>query len=115
MDEDSCDEQSKLLRNRTRGECRSRSNSVDVEGRSCETIVFDCRMVKTSTQVDELAATWGGRGSVGPDSRRLRRAQSWSGIPPDDVSSEIRILRERLVVFFRMRYLFLLDHNQDLF
>ncbi|XP_063834249.1 MFS-type transporter SLC18B1-like [Ostrinia nubilalis] len=96
MDKDDCDEYSKLLRNRTRGDsCRSRSNSVE-GGRSFETIVFDCRMVKTSTQVDDLAATWGGRGSI-PDSRRLRRAQSWSGIPPDDVSSEIRILRERLV------------------
>ncbi|XP_053601631.1 MFS-type transporter SLC18B1-like [Plodia interpunctella] len=59
-------------------------------------IVFDSRMMKTSTQAEDLAATWGGRRSI-PDSGRLRRVHSWSGGPPDDGSSEIRILRERLV------------------
>ncbi|XP_050673368.1 MFS-type transporter SLC18B1-like [Leptidea sinapis] len=63
---------------------------------SSETIVFDSKLIKTSTQVDDFAATWGGRSSL-PDSGRLRRAQSWSAGPPDDVTSEIRILRERLV------------------
>lgn len=58
------------------------------------TIVFGSKMVKCSTMADELAATWGGRRSQA-DSGRLRRTQSWSGDPPDDVSSEIRILRER--------------------
>ncbi|XP_060810383.1 MFS-type transporter SLC18B1-like [Amyelois transitella] len=53
-------------------------------------------MMKTSTQADDLAATWGGRRSL-PDSGRLRRVHSWSGGPPDDGGSEIRILRERLV------------------
>ncbi|VVC87951.1 unnamed protein product [Leptidea sinapis] len=61
---------------------------------SSETIVFDSKLIKTSTQVDDFAATWGGRSSL-PDSGRLRRAQSWSAGPPDDVTSEIRILRER--------------------
>ncbi|XP_059049174.1 MFS-type transporter SLC18B1-like [Achroia grisella] len=59
-------------------------------------IVFDSRMMKTSTKAGDLAATWGGRRSLA-DSGGLRRAQSWSGGAPDDVSSEIRILRERLV------------------
>ncbi|CAH0406057.1 unnamed protein product [Chilo suppressalis] len=95
MDNEDCDENTKLLRNRTKRDSivRSRSNSVEI--RSFET-VFDSRMVKSSTQIGELAATWGGRASL-PDSRRLRRVHSWSGLPPDDASSEIRILRERLV------------------
>ncbi|XP_052737167.1 MFS-type transporter SLC18B1-like [Bicyclus anynana] len=66
---------------------------------SCDTIVFDSHLMKTSTQTEELAATWGGRGSL-PESGtsgRLRRTRSWSGGPPDDVASEVRILRERLV------------------
>ncbi|XP_041974189.1 MFS-type transporter SLC18B1-like [Aricia agestis] len=61
---------------------------------STESIVFDSKMMKTSTQ--EFAATWGGRSSL-PDSGRLRRAHSWSGIQPEDSPSEVRILRERLV------------------
>lgn len=94
MDMDECDESSKLLRNRTRSEFNGRSRLNSEGGNSCETIVFDARMAKTSTQIEDLAATWGGRGSQA-DFRRLRRAHSWSGIPPDDASSEIRILRER--------------------
>lgn len=62
---------------------------------SYDTVVFDTKMIKTSTQ-EEFAATWGGRrGFVDSGNGRLRRVQSWSGLPPDDVSSEIRILRER--------------------
>ncbi|KAJ2943804.1 hypothetical protein O0L34_g8124 [Tuta absoluta] len=65
---------------------------------SLDTIVFDSKIVKTSTQDGDLAATWCGRRSP-PDSLhgRLRRTHSWSGGHPDDVNSEIRILRERLV------------------
>ncbi|CAK1548418.1 unnamed protein product [Leptosia nina] len=63
---------------------------------SNETIMFDGKLMKTSTQADDLAATWGGRCSL-PDSGRLRRTHSWSGEPPDDGTSKIRILRERLV------------------
>ncbi|CAG9575981.1 unnamed protein product [Danaus chrysippus] len=70
--------------------------NVDTMASSSETIVFDGKMMKTSTHTEELAATWGGRYSR-PDSGRLRRAHSWSGGPPEDVPSEIRILRERLV------------------
>ncbi|KAG6452681.1 hypothetical protein O3G_MSEX007737 [Manduca sexta] len=76
--------------NRTSGE-----NSAEVRG-SLDTIEFDGKMAKSSTQAGDLAETWGGRRSL-PDSGRLRRVQSWSGGPPDDMSSEIRILRERLV------------------
>lgn len=65
---------------------------------SNETIVFDGKLMKTSTQAEELAATWGGRCIV-PDSGRLRRVHSWSGEPPDDAGSKIRILRERLVIY----------------
>ncbi|KAJ8733922.1 hypothetical protein PYW07_014473 [Mythimna separata] len=54
------------------------------------------KLMKTSTHTEELAATWGGRRSL-PDQGRLRRVHSWSGGPPDDISSEIIILRERLV------------------
>lgn len=62
---------------------------------SYDTIVFDTKMIKSSTQ-EEFAATWGGRRSfLDSGNGRLRRVQSWSGLPPDDVSSEIRILRER--------------------
>lgn len=61
---------------------------------SSETIVFDTKLMKTSTLTEELAATWCGRGSL-LDSGRLRRAHSWSGGPPGEVPSEIRILRER--------------------
>lgn len=68
-----------------------------VRASSSDTIVFDSKLMKTSTHAEELAATWGGRGSL-PDSGtsgRLRRARSWSGGPPEDGNSEIRILRER--------------------
>lgn len=96
MDKDS--DKSLLQRDTNPDEVRTRSGSSDSDDDvpSFETIVFDSKMVKTSTQIDELAATWGGRRSP-PDSGngRLRRARSWSGGPPDDVSSEIRILRER--------------------
>lgn len=62
---------------------------------SYDTIVYDTKMMKSSTQED-FAATWGGRrGLLDSGNGRMRRAQSWSGLPPDDVSSEIRILRER--------------------
>lgn len=62
---------------------------------SYDTIVFNTKIMKTSTQ-EEFAATWGGRrGLLDSGNGRLRRVQSWSGLPPDDVSSEIRILRER--------------------
>lgn len=65
---------------------------------SLESIVFDSKMMKTSTQTDDLAATWGGPRSLGDSgSGRLRRVHSWSGGPPDNGSSEIRILRERYV------------------
>ncbi|CAF4780229.1 unnamed protein product [Pieris macdunnoughi] len=63
---------------------------------SNDSIVFDEKLMKTSTHAEELAATWGGRCSL-PDSSRLRRVHSWSGKPPDDSASKIRILRERLV------------------
>lgn len=63
---------------------------------SIETIVFDSKLMKTSTHAEDLAATWGGRCSL-PDSGRLRRAHSWSGGLPEDGTSEIRILRERYV------------------
>lgn len=59
------------------------------------TIVFDTKMMKTSTIVG-LTATWGGRRPQ-LDAGLLRRARSWSGGIQDDVSSEIRILRERFV------------------
>lgn len=105
MDRDETDE-ARLLDThpdevRTSGGESSDSNSVTGTcGRasSFDTIVFDNKMMKTSTQAEDLAATWGGRRSL-PDSGngRLRRVHSWSGGPPDDVSSEIRILRERLV------------------
>lgn len=80
-------ENTRLLEERT----GSDSNRVP----SYDTIVFDTKMIKTSTQ-EEFAATWGGRrGLLDSGNGRLRRVQSWSGLPPDDVSSEIRILRER--------------------
>ncbi|XP_022122887.2 MFS-type transporter SLC18B1 [Pieris rapae] len=63
---------------------------------SNDSIVFDEKLMKTSTQAEDLAATWGGRCSL-PDTSRLRRVHSWSGEPPDDSASKIRILRERLV------------------
>ncbi|XP_026484809.1 MFS-type transporter SLC18B1-like [Vanessa tameamea] len=80
------------IRNKTVGNCNK------VMASSSETIVFDSKMMKTSTHTEELAATWGGRCSL-PDSGRLRRTHSWSGGPPHDDGqpSEIRILRERLV------------------
>lgn len=62
---------------------------------SGETVTFDSKMVKTSTVVG-LTTTWGGRRSQ-PELGRMRRARSWSGGIQDDVSSEIRILRERLL------------------
>jgi hypothetical protein len=94
MDKDDSDENTKLLRNRTRRESCARSRSNSVEGARSFEVLFENRMVKTSTQVDDLAATWGGRGSI-PDSRGLRRVQSWSGDPAGDANSEVRILRER--------------------
>ncbi|XP_049888020.1 MFS-type transporter SLC18B1-like [Pectinophora gossypiella] len=92
MDKDS--ERQKLLEERT----SESSDGHSVKDSSFDTIVFDGRIVKTSTVARDLAATWCGRRSP-PDSGhgRLRRTHSWSGGHPDDVSSEIRILRERLV------------------
>lgn len=84
MDSDDVDENTGLLHS---GRTRRNSDSL-------ETIVFDSKMMKTSTHSGDLAATWGGRRSQ-PDSGRLRRTRSWSAGPNDDVSSEIRILRER--------------------
>lgn len=92
MDSDDVDENTRLLYTRTR--VRDDRHSSSEERDSLETIVFDNKMMKTSTQSGDLAATWGGRRSL-PDSRRLRRTRSWSAGPPDDLSSEIRILRER--------------------
>ncbi|KAM3966487.1 uncharacterized protein ACR2FA_012028 [Aphomia sociella] len=92
------DEKSPLLGDGTEWTCMISDNSDDSNSGNKESmdLVFDSRMVKTSTQAEGLAATWGGRRSL-MDSGGLRRAHSWSGGPPDDVSSEIRILRERLV------------------
>lgn len=75
---------------------RTKSESSDSDSRqgSLDTLVFDSRINKTSTHAGDLAETWGG-GRSPPNSGRLRRTQSWSGDPNDDVSSEIRILRER--------------------
>ncbi|XP_039745172.1 MFS-type transporter SLC18B1-like [Pararge aegeria] len=100
MDRDSedTDENARLL-NSSDERNRSYGNSREAIVSSSETIVFDSNMMKTSTHTEELAATWGGRVSL-PDSGtsgRLRRARSWSGDPPDDTASEVRILRERLV------------------
>lgn len=82
------DENTRLLLNERTGSVSNRVPSYD-------TIVFDTKMMKTSTQ-EEFAATWGGRrGLLDSGNGRLRRVHSWSGLPPDDVSSEIRILRER--------------------
>ncbi|CAK1599987.1 unnamed protein product [Parnassius mnemosyne] len=103
----SCDDNDKslkLLPESNPGEVRTsvddnNSNSAgDAMTSSIETIVFDSKLMKTSTHAEELAATWGGRCSL-PDSGRLRRARahSWSGGSPEDGTSEIRILRERLV------------------
>lgn len=89
------DENTRLLDDDHSGMFKVGSSSESGSNVSSEdTIVFDTKMMKTSTLAEDLAATWGGRRSA-PDSGRLRRAQSWSGGPPDDVSSEIRILRER--------------------
>lgn len=86
MDGSDVNENTRLIRSdRTQSEVRDSLHSLE--------IVFDSKMMKTSTQTGDLAATWGGRRSL-PDSGR-RRTRSWSGGPPDDVSSEIRILRER--------------------
>ncbi|KAG7304378.1 hypothetical protein JYU34_011318 [Plutella xylostella] len=91
------DENTRLLDDDDSGMFKVGSSSESGSNVSSEdTIVFDTKMMKTSTLAEDLAATWGGRRSA-PDSGRLRRAQSWSGGPPDDVSSEIRILRERLL------------------
>lgn len=73
------------------------SSTSDLERTSSDGIVFDPNLMKTSTAAGDLASTWGGRLSY-PESSTLgrrRRARSWSGGHPDDVSSEIRILRER--------------------
>ncbi|CAH2068835.1 unnamed protein product, partial [Iphiclides podalirius] len=93
-----CDESSKLQPGSNPAVSRTSvdSNYGNSAMTSCETIVFDSKLVKTSTHAEELAATWGGRCSL-PDSGRMRRAHSWSGGPPEDGTSEIRILRERLV------------------
>lgn len=75
---------------RTHSKCLSYgTDKLSSEG----TVCFDVNLIKTSTTGD-FTATWGGRRSQ-PESGRLRRTRSWSGGPPDDVSSEIRILRER--------------------
>ncbi|XP_073945786.1 MFS-type transporter SLC18B1-like isoform X1 [Choristoneura fumiferana] len=59
----------------------------------------------TGSDPDEMKACWdavamagacGGRRPSSPSTGR-RRAHSWSAVPPDNGSSEIRILRERLV------------------
>lgn len=77
-----------------------RTGSVSNRVPSYDTIVFDTKMVKTSTQ-EKFAATWDGkRDFLDSGNGRRRRVQSWSGLPPDDVSSEIRILRERQVLGF---------------
>ncbi|KOB73752.1 putative synaptic vesicular amine transporter [Operophtera brumata] len=89
MDSDDVYENTRLLCART-SDRRDSSEERD----SIETIVFDSKMMKTSTQSGDLAATWGGRRSL-PDSGKLRRTRSWSAGLPDDASSEIRILRER--------------------
>lgn len=98
MDRDSedTDEGAHLLRNpdEIRSGNRGMPGNSEAMASSSETIVFDTKLMKTSTLTEELAATWGGRCSL-PDSGRLRRAHSWSAGPPHDVPSEIRILRER--------------------
>ncbi|CAH2099739.1 unnamed protein product [Euphydryas editha] len=94
-DGEDTDESAHLLRSSDVICTKSEGNLNEAMASSSETIVFDSKMIKTST-TDELAATWGGRCSL-PDSGRLRRIHSWSGGPPHDVPSEIRILRERLV------------------
>ncbi|XP_026726219.1 MFS-type transporter SLC18B1-like [Trichoplusia ni] len=96
---DDADESTQLLSDSDRERTNSESelnSAAGCEAGSRETIVFNSKMMKTSTQTEDLAATWGGRRSL-PESGRLRRVHSWSGGPPDDISSEIRILRERLV------------------
>lgn len=88
------DESTHLLRS-SDGICsKSEGNLNEAMASSSDTIVFDSKMIKTSTVTGELAATWGGRCSL-PESGRLRRIHSWSGGPPHDHPSEIRILRER--------------------
>lgn len=94
---DDADENTQLLSETDRERTTSDLNLNSVaacDTSSQDTIVFDSKMMKTSTHTEDLAATWGGRRSL-PDSGRLRRVHSWSGGPPDDISSEIRILRER--------------------
>lgn len=94
---DDADESTQLLSDSDRERTNSESelnSAAGCEAGSRETIVFNSKMMKTSTQTEDLAATWGGRRSL-PESGRLRRVHSWSGGPPDDISSEIRILRER--------------------
>ncbi|KPI93454.1 MFS-type transporter C6orf192-like [Papilio xuthus] len=92
---DNSDEINDRLQTLIPSEVRTRNDSREMTS-SIETIVFDSNLMKTSTQAEDLAATWGGRCSL-PDSGRMRRAHSWSGGPADDSTSEIRILRERLV------------------
>ncbi|XP_026763916.2 MFS-type transporter SLC18B1-like [Galleria mellonella] len=101
MDKDceDTDEKTPLLGSGTqKTSCSSSDAFNDSNSNKTESfeIVFDSKMIKSSTRAEELAATWGGRRSL-VDSGGLRRAHSWSGGPPDDISSEIRILRERLV------------------
>lgn len=95
---DDADDNTQLLsetdRERTTSEY-SNLFSVAAGTGSQDTIVFDSKLMKTSTHTEELAATWGGRRRSLPDTGRLRRVHSWSGGPPDDISSEIIILRER--------------------
>lgn len=94
-DSDSGDESKPLLSETVQTRSGSTSDSEHVgRSESLDTIVFDSRIMKTSTQETNLAETWGGHRSL-PDSGRLRRVHSWSGGPHDDVSSEVRILRER--------------------
>ncbi|KAJ0181292.1 hypothetical protein K1T71_003377 [Dendrolimus kikuchii] len=98
MNRDSDDsDMRKLLdvEDRTKSDSNSEHDSNSRRS-SLDTLVFHSKIRKTSTHVDELAGTWGGQRSL-PESGRLRRVHSWSGGLPDNGSSEIRILRERLV------------------
>lgn len=118
MDRDHETDGARLLQDTHPDEVRTSGDSSDANsvtgecGRSFDSIVFDNKMMKTSTQAEDLAATWGGRRSLPESSNgRLRRVHSWSGGPPDDVSSEIRILRERLVYFNKSSFYSFLKIN----
>ncbi|XP_063393718.1 MFS-type transporter SLC18B1-like [Cydia fagiglandana] len=64
-----------------------------VKGSSTTTLGSAADSMKSS----EVAVGMWERRRVSPPAAGRRRAQSWSAGPPDDVSSDIRILRERLV------------------